>query len=64
MAKLVDSELKIFNSPKDILINDAIEHLVDKGVPETVARQFIENWEETNNIRFKRPPEKRVKRVK
>jgi len=64
MAKLVDSELKIFNSPKDTLINDAIEHLVDKGVPETVARQFIENWEETNNIRFKRPPEKRVKRVK
>ena len=37
---------------------------MDKGIPETVARQFIENWEETNNIKFKRPPEQRVKRAK
>ena len=64
MVKLVDSELKNFDNPKITLINDAIEHLMDKGIPETVARQFIENWEETNNIKFKRPPEQKVKRVK
>jgi hypothetical protein len=60
MAKLVDSELKIFDDPKNTLIDDAIKHLMDKRIPETVARQFIENWEETNNIKFRRPPEKRV----
>ena len=64
MAKLVDSELKNFDDPRNTLIQDAIEHLMDKRIPETVARQFIENWEETNNIKFKRPPEKRVVRVK
>ena len=64
MVKLVDSELKNFDNPKNTLINDAIEHLMDKGIPETVARQFIENWEETNNIKFKRPPEQKVKRAK
>jgi len=60
MAKLVDSELKNFDDPRNTLIQDAIKHLMDKRIPETVARQFIENWEETNNIKFKRPPEKRV----
>ncbi len=64
MAKLVDSELKNFDDPRNTLIQDAIKHLMDKRIPETVARQFIENWEETNNIKFKRPPEKRVVRVK
>ena len=64
MAKLVDSELKNFDDPRNTLIQDAIEHLMDKRIPETVARQFIEDWEETNNIKFKRPPEKRVVRVK
>jgi hypothetical protein len=64
MAKLVDSELKNFDDPRNTLIQDAIEHLMDKRIPETVARQFIEDWEETNNIKFVRPPEKRVKRAK
>jgi hypothetical protein len=64
MAKLVDSELKNFDDPRNTLIQDAIEHLMDKRIPETVARQFIENWEEINNIKFVRPPEKRVVRVK
>jgi len=64
MAKLVDSELKNFDDPRNTLIQDAIEHLMDKRIPETVARQFIENWEEINNIKFVRPPEKRVKRAK
>jgi len=64
MAKLVDSELKNFDDPRNTLIQDAIKHLMDKRIPETVARQFIENWEEINNIKFVRPPEKRVKRAK
>jgi hypothetical protein len=64
MAKLVDSELKNFDDPRNTLIQDAIEHLMDKRIPETVARQFIEDWEEINNIKFVRPPEKRVKRAK
>ena len=64
MAKLVDSELKNFDDPRNTLIQDAIEHLMDKRIPETVERQFIEDWEETNNIKFVRPPEKRVKRAK
>jgi len=64
MAKLVDSELKNFDDPRNTLIQDAIKHLMDKRIPETVARQFIENWEEINNIKFVRPPEKRVVRVK
>jgi hypothetical protein len=64
MVALVDSELKNFDNPKNTLIDDVIKHLMGKGIPETVTRQFIEDWEETNNIKFKRPPEKRVKRAK
>jgi len=64
MVGLVDSKLKNFDNPKNTLIDDAIEHLMDSGIPETVTRQFIEDWEETNNIKFVRPPEKRVKRAK
>ena len=64
MAALVDSELKNFDNPKKTLIDDVIKHLMGKGIPETVTRKFIEDWEETNNIKFKRPPEQRVKRAK
>ena len=64
MVALVDSELKNFDNPKNTLIDDVIKHLMGKGIPETVTRQFIEDWEETNNIKFVRPPEKRVKRAK
>jgi hypothetical protein len=63
MVGLVDSKLKNFDNPKNTLIDDAIENLMDNGIPETVARQFIEDWEERNNIKFKRPPEKRVVRA-
>ena len=57
MVGLVDSELKQFNNPKNTLIDTVIEHLIGKGIPEKVARQLIENWEKTNNIRFRRTPE-------
>lgn len=64
MVTLVDSELKNFDNPKSTFIHHPIKYLMSKGIPETVARQFIEDWEERNNIKFVRPPEKRVKRAK
>ena len=64
MAKLVDRELKKFPEPSNTLLSDVIKHLVEIGIPEKVVRQFVENWEETNNIKFRRPPERMVMRAR
>ena len=64
MAKLVDKELKKFPEPTKTLLSDVIEHLVEMGIPEKIVRQFIEEWEKTNNIHFRRPPEKKIIRTK
>ncbi len=64
MAKLVDKELKKFPEPTKTLLSDVIEHLVEMGIPEKIVRQFIEDWEVTNNIHFRRPPKERLVRAK
>lgn len=64
MSKLVDKELKKFSKPTYTLLSDVIEHLVEMGIPEKIVRQFIEEWEKTNNIHFRRPPEKKIIRTK
>ena len=64
MSKLVDRELKKFPEPSNTLLSDVIEHLVEIGIHEKVVRQFVDNWEETNNIKFRRPPERMVVRAR
>jgi hypothetical protein len=64
MTKLVDRELKKFPEPSNTLLSDVIKHLVEIGIPEKVVRQFVDNWEETNNIKFRRPPERMVVRAR
>ena len=64
MAKLVDRELKKFPEQSNTLLSDVIKHLVEIGIPEKAVRQFVDNWEETNNIKFRRPPERRVVRAR
>ena len=61
IVKLVDDEMKKINL-KGKELGDVVNHFVKLGYPEEMITNFILNWLDKNNVKFKE--EKRVKLAK